>query len=109
VITGLGVALLVAPLTAAVMAHAPETEQGTASGINNATARTGGLIAVALMGRIAALSYGPLSPTMPGFALPGGSALHKAATGLAFSHVALACSGMALAAAAVSALGLLRR
>jgi EmrB/QacA subfamily drug resistance transporter len=109
VITGFGVALLVAPLTAAVMAHAPETEQGTASGINNATARTGGLIAVALMGRIAALSYGPLSPTMPGFALPGGSALHKAATGLAFSHVALACSGMALAAAAVSALGLLRR
>lgn len=108
-ISGLGIALLVAPLTAAVMSHAPETEQGTASGINNATARAGGLIAVALMGRIAALSYGPISSEMPGFALPGGTALHHAATGASFSHVALACSGMALAAAAVSAFGLLRR
>lgn len=108
-ITGIGIALVVAPLTAAIMAHAPETEQGTASGINNATARAGGLIAVALMGKVAALSYGPVRAEMPGFGVTGGSALHHAATGLAFGHVALVSCLMALAAAAVSAWGVLRR
>ncbi len=109
IFTGLGLALLVAPLTAAVMAHAPEADQGAASGINNAIARAAALIAVALMGRIAALSYGPVSAHTPGFALPYASAAHKAATSLAFSHIAATAAALALAAAMVSALGLIRR
>lgn len=108
-ITAVGLALLVAPLTAAAMAHAPEADQGAASGINNATARAAGLIAVALMGRIAFLSYGPVSAEMPGFALPDGSAAHQAATSLAFAHIAATSAVMALAAALVSAFGLIRR
>lgn len=108
-LTGMGLALLVAPLTAAVMHHAPESDQGAASGINNATARAAGLIAVALMGRIAAQSYGPTSPERPGFALPFDSAAHHAATSLAFAHIAATASALALAAALVSALGLIRR
>ena len=108
-LTGLGLALLVAPLTAAVMANAPEADQGAASGINNATARAAGLIAVALMGRIAALSYGPTSREMPGFALPYASAAHRAATSLAFAHIAATCAVMALAAAVVAAIGLIQR
>ena len=109
ILSGLGLSLLVAPLTAAVMANAPEADQGAASGINNATARAAGLVAVALMGRIAALSYGPTSPDMPGFALPYANAAHKAATSLAFAHIAASCAVMALAAAIVSAIGLIRR
>jgi hypothetical protein len=108
-ITGAGLALLVAPLTAAVMAHAPDADQGAASGINNATARAAALIAVTLMGRIATWSYGPVSADMPGFALPHASAAHRAATTLAFAHITATSALLALAAALVSALGLIRR
>lgn len=108
-LTGLGLSLLVAPLTAAVMANAPEADQGAASGINNATARAAGLVAVALMGRIAALSYGRVTPAMPGFAVPYADAAHKVATTAAFAQIAATCAVMALAAAVVSAIGLIAR
>jgi len=49
VVVGLGLALLVAPLTATVLAAAPEQRAGIASGINNAVARTGALFAVAAL------------------------------------------------------------
>ncbi len=108
-LTGLGLALVVGPLTACVMAAAPESDQGAASGINNATARAAGLIAVALMGRIALWSYGPISPMMPGFALDHANGAHQAASSLAFGHIAATCAVLALAAALVSAFGLIRR
>ncbi len=108
-ITGLGLALVVGPLTACVMAAAPESDQGAASGINNATARAAGLIAVALMGRIAVWSYGPLSAAMPGFGLAQASGAHEAASSLAFGHIAATCAVLAVTAAAVSAFGLIRR
>ncbi|MGI5291767.1 MFS transporter [Nonomuraea polychroma] len=44
---GLGLAAAVAPLTATVLATADERYAGTASGVNNAVARTGSLLAVA--------------------------------------------------------------
>ncbi|HET7172828.1 MAG TPA: MFS transporter [Nocardioidaceae bacterium] len=44
-----GLALLVAPLTATVLAAAPDRLAGTASGVNNAVARTGSLLAVAAL------------------------------------------------------------
>lgn len=46
---GTGLTLLVAPLTATVLAAAPDRHAGVASGINNAIARTGGLLAVAAL------------------------------------------------------------
>ncbi|MFG6192898.1 MFS transporter [Nonomuraea sp. JJY05] len=44
---GLGLSAAVAPLTSTVLATAEERHAGTASGVNNAVARTGSLLAVA--------------------------------------------------------------
>jgi EmrB/QacA subfamily drug resistance transporter len=46
---GLGLSLTVAPLTATVLAAAPDRLAGTASGVNNTIARTGSLLAVAAL------------------------------------------------------------
>ncbi len=48
-IFGLGLALMVAPLTATVLAAAPDEHAGIASGVNNAVARAGSLLAVAAL------------------------------------------------------------
>jgi hypothetical protein len=53
---GLGLALMVAPLTATVLAAAPDEVAGTASGINNAVARAGSLLAVAALPMAVGLS-----------------------------------------------------
>jgi EmrB/QacA subfamily drug resistance transporter len=50
VIVGIGMTLCVAPLTATVLNSAPDDKTGIASGVNNAAARAGGLIAVAALG-----------------------------------------------------------
>ena len=100
-LAGLGLGLVVAPLTAAAMQGAEDGEQGAASGVNNAVARVAGLIAVALLGRMAAEAYGPVAP---GFGVTGDSAQHLAATGAAFGTVALTSSLMAALAAGLALL-----
>jgi MFS family permease len=56
VIFGGGLVLLVAPLTATVLAAAPDRNAGIASGINNAVARAGSLLAVAALPALVGLS-----------------------------------------------------
>jgi EmrB/QacA subfamily drug resistance transporter len=49
-VVGIGMTLSVAPLTTTVLNSAPRDKSGAASGINNAAARAGGLVAVAALG-----------------------------------------------------------
>ncbi|MGL4173832.1 MAG: MFS transporter [Actinomycetota bacterium] len=57
---GLGLTLTVAPLTAAVLGSAADSHAGVASGINNAVARTAGLIVIAVLPLVAGLGASAL-------------------------------------------------
>jgi EmrB/QacA subfamily drug resistance transporter len=65
VLFGLGLVAFVAPLTATVMASVDAGLVSTASGVNNAVARTGGLLAVAVIPNVSGLATaaGPQATT----------------------------------------------
>jgi predicted MFS family arabinose efflux permease len=58
---GVGLTITVAPLTATVLGAAPEGRAGVASGVNNAVARTGGLVLVAVLPAVTGLGSGGFS------------------------------------------------
>jgi EmrB/QacA subfamily drug resistance transporter len=63
IVLGFGMAVSVAPLTTAVMQSADARHSGVASGVNNATARVAGMLAVALLGAIAVGQFRAISTT----------------------------------------------
>ena len=54
IVFSLGLAMIVAPLTATVLADADESDAGIASAINNAIARVAGLIGISAIGAVVA-------------------------------------------------------
>lgn len=85
---GLGLALLVAPLTATVLAAAPDEHAGVASGVSNAVARAGTLLAVAAL------------PMAVG--LGGEEYADPALLDPAFGRAMLACTGLLVAGGVLS-------
>ena len=80
-----GMALAVAPLTASVLGAVDEKHVGTASGFNSAVARSGGLIATALLGVVLSKEGAAL---IPGF--------HLALVGAAIAAVAASATALLL-------------
>jgi MFS family permease len=83
IVFGLGLTLVVAPVTATVMAAAEERHSGIASGINTAVSRLAGLIAVAVL------------PLVSG--LTGEKFYDPAAMAHGFRVAMLACAALAIA------------
>ncbi len=65
-----GLSMIVAPLTATVLADADENDAGIASGVNNAVARVAGLLGIAIVGASVAGSHNTLDES--GFRLAMG-------------------------------------
>ncbi|MEO0665570.1 MAG: MFS transporter [Pseudomonadota bacterium] len=98
VLAGFGMALVVAPLSTAVMAAVDDSAQGAASGVNNAISRMASLLSIAAFGSLAAWVYGRQGGALS-FGAEGGDALHRAAVTQAFADVSWAAAALAAAAA----------
>jgi MFS family permease len=83
-IVSLGMAIAVAPLTTAVLSSVDDHHVGTASGLNSAVSRSGGLIVTALLGAALALQGADLIAGLHGATLAGAAlALVSALTAFA--------------------------
>jgi EmrB/QacA subfamily drug resistance transporter len=89
VVFGLGVAIMVAPLTATALAAAPADHAGVASAVNNDVARAAGLIAVAVLPALAGIT--------------GQSYLHPVALAHGFKVAAMISAGFCAAGGVLAA------
>jgi hypothetical protein len=87
-----GLVLLVAPLTSSVLAAAPDRFAGIASGINNAVARTGSLLAVSALPALVGVS--------------GADYQQPAVFGPGYERALLVCAVLLIAGGLVGFLGL---
>jgi EmrB/QacA subfamily drug resistance transporter len=90
----LGLSMTVAPLTAAVLADADETDAGIASGINNAVARVAGLVGVSVIGVVVASR------------LPGDTFAPNAQSVRAFHEAVMICAALVAAGGVAGVVGI---
>jgi len=126
IIFGLGIALLVAPLTTGLMSSVPVRNSGVASAINNALSRVGQpLVAAAVFIAVSGTFYATLAAAVPGTdpraaelrrfdalnpppedAAPELQAASKVASTDAYHVAVMVAAGLLLAGAGVNAVGL---
>lgn len=113
ILMGLGMSAVVSPLSTAVMTSVEDRDTGLASGVNNAVARVAGLLAVALMGGVAAFVF---ERSLGGFAelslffgmqpdapLAGDAeTARQVANNAAFAAIAYSNAGLALLSAVIA-------
>lgn len=113
ILMGLGMSAVVSPLSTAVMTSVADRETGLASGVNNAVARVAGLLAVAIMGGVAAMVFErsldgaaelPLFFGLrPDQAIPADmGAIRVAANDAAFAAICYINAGLALLSAVIA-------
>ncbi|MBV1926760.1 MAG: MFS transporter [Rhodobacteraceae bacterium] len=102
-LVGLGMSMIVAPLSAAIMGAVDETQSGIASAINNAVARIAGLVSVAAIGGVITSSYLAAGGT-ESFGIESDAVGHAPAMSAAFATAAWVAAGLA-AISAIAALG----
>jgi EmrB/QacA subfamily drug resistance transporter len=104
----LGMALLVSPLSTAVMLAVPDEDAGLASGVNHAVARAAGLMAIAGLGALAGIVFEGVAGAGRGleFGAPAqagdADGLRVAASNAAFQALAWASAAMCLVATATA-------
>ncbi|MFK7834883.1 MAG: MFS transporter [Sulfitobacter sp.] len=101
-IVGLGMALVVAPLSTAVMTAAREEQSGIASGINNAVTRMAALICVAAVGGLMAHLY-DRAGGLASFGVLSDSVGHASAMTAAFTGLAYVATALCLLSAFIAA------
>ncbi|QBF32252.1 MFS transporter [Thalassococcus sp. S3] len=106
-LVGLGMSMVVAPLSTAVMAAVDEDQSGIASGVNNAITRLAGLVSVAAIGGLVAGVYAANGGT-ESFGVIADASGHEEAINAGFVAICGVAAGLSAISAAI-AFGLLGR
>lgn len=103
---GLGLSMIVAPITSAALTTAPERYSGLAAGVNSTFSRLGGLLAIAILGVVVALVFAARTndPKLVPFALGEDSPEFLAGSTYAF-RAAMVVAGTLALAGSLTALG----
>jgi EmrB/QacA subfamily drug resistance transporter len=101
---GLGISMIVAPITATALRAAPERYTGVAAGVNSTFSRLGSLLAIVVLGLVVALVFAERTtdPDLVPLALGQQDAESEAASTDAFRAAMLVAAAIALAGAAVA-------
>jgi EmrB/QacA subfamily drug resistance transporter len=107
---GLGLSMIVAPITAAAMTSAPERYSGVAAGVNSTFSRLGSLLAIAVLGLVVSLVFAARTddPNLVPLALGEDSPEFLAGSTDAFRAAMIVAAALA-AGGSAAALGYSRR
>jgi EmrB/QacA subfamily drug resistance transporter len=104
VLYGIGLSMIVAPITSAALTTAPGRYSGLAAGINSTFSRLGSLLAIAILGLVVSVVFEARTndPDLVPFALGEESAEFIAGSTAAFQAAMIVAAGLALAGSLAS-------